>query len=337
MRTHIANDSAILISVIVPVYNREKYLDRCIQSLLNQTYRNIEIILVDDGSSDSSPELCDGYAKSETRIKVIHKTNGGISSARNAGIINAKGNYITFIDSDDWIALDTYEYCIKLLEKYKADIVQFNYYMVRGQETIKQPRERIHIYRDKEILQYYMESSTKTGSYSVCRCLFPTEIIKKLRFREGKINEDIDFKYKALKQCKVLVNSNQYKYYYFQSGESLSTGGLKRKDLDLYEAANELRKLTNEENFGSIRFLGNAKAARTSFSLLSKIAYFGIADYELNNEKFIEELLQDHRKQLRVILLAPLPFSRKVLALAYVVNFKLSCKLISFLKMKGLL
>ena len=98
-----------LISVIVPVYKVEQYLDECVQSIINQTYKNLEIILVDDGSPDRCPEMCDEYARQDSRIKVIHKPNGGLSSARNAGIDIARGEYIGFVDSDDYIAHDMYE------------------------------------------------------------------------------------------------------------------------------------------------------------------------------------------------------------------------------------
>ena len=112
------------ISIIVPVYNVEKYLERCVKSIQNQTYSDLEIILVDDGSPDSSGALCDQYAKEDKRIKVIHKKNGGLSEARNYGIEAATGSYIMFIDSDDWIDLDMAEMLCKLSNKYDADIVE---------------------------------------------------------------------------------------------------------------------------------------------------------------------------------------------------------------------
>ena len=100
---------ADLISIIVPVYNMEQYLERCMESIINQTYPTLEIILVDDGSTDRSPQLCDAYAKKDSRIRVVHKPNGGLSDARNAGLAIATGTYIGYVDSDDWIELDMYE------------------------------------------------------------------------------------------------------------------------------------------------------------------------------------------------------------------------------------
>ena len=113
-----------VISIIVPVYNVEKYLNQCLNSITNQTYKNLEIILVDDGSTDTSGSICDEYAKRDARIKVIHKENGGVSSARNVGLNIATGNYIGFVDSDDWIELNMYEFMIKKMQECKVDLVR---------------------------------------------------------------------------------------------------------------------------------------------------------------------------------------------------------------------
>lgn len=114
-----------LLSVIVPVYKVEQYLKRCTDSIRNQTYKNLEIILVDDGSPDDSGRLCDEIAMQDDRIKVIHKKNGGLSSARNAGIEIASGDFITFVDSDDWIDLNIYKKCINIFQRYECDVVDF--------------------------------------------------------------------------------------------------------------------------------------------------------------------------------------------------------------------
>ena len=111
-----------LISVIIPVYNVELYLRRCVDSVINQTYKLLEIILVDDGSTDSSGKICEEYSKTDNRIKVIHKTNGGLSDARNAGIEICKGDYITFVDSDDWIDPDLVKHLYDIIVKFNADI-----------------------------------------------------------------------------------------------------------------------------------------------------------------------------------------------------------------------
>lgn len=112
-----------LLSVIIPVYNVEEYLAKCVDSILNQTYRNLEVILVNDGSKDGSGSICDDFVQKDSRVRVIHKENGGLSSARNAGMDAAKGEYISFIDSDDWIETDSYEHLLGLMEKYQVKLV----------------------------------------------------------------------------------------------------------------------------------------------------------------------------------------------------------------------
>lgn len=322
-----------IISVIVPVYNVEKYLERCVNSLINQSYNNLEIILVDDGSKDNSGMLCDKLASMYSQIKTVHKTNGGLSSARNAGIKNAHGDFVTFLDSDDWLELDTYEYCLKLLVEYKADCVEFDTIKVKDENAVVQRSEQTKCYDDKDIIQYYLESSTKTGSYSVCRCLFPTNAVRDLMFREGKINEDIDFKYKALSNCKRLVVSNLYKYHYYQSGNSLSVGGLKTRDFDLYESSDILYELTRSEEYGNIAYLGKVKKNRTALSLLCKIAYCGFADNTLDKKKIIKRLTDENRRNVRFLVTSPIPFSRKILSVMFAINFKFTCLCVKIGKM----
>ena len=319
------------VTVIVPVYNTGKYLRRCLDSVLNQTYRNIEVVIVDDGSTDDSPAICDEYAKKDNRIRVIHKKNGGLSSARNAALdSNPQGDYITFIDSDDWIAQDTYEYAIRLLCQKDADVLQYDYTLATDNNIFKEnPKTEIcHEWTGKGILQYYLSSSTKTGSYSSCRCVFAKYLTDGIRFREGKVNEDIDWKYKVLRRAKKLIDSNQVKYYYYQSGSSLSSGPLKQRDFQLREAADLLEEMTAEETYGTIAFLGRVKKARTAFSLLCRIAYFGIEDTRIDKYDTIRSLTSEHRKNLGVLLKAPLPVSRKVLCVMFAISYSLTEKLI---------
>lgn len=315
------------ISVIIPVYNVEQYLRRCVDSVLAQTYKNIEVILVDDGSPDGCPAICDKYAQRDSRVTVLHKENGGQSSARNAALdCPLTGDYVTFVDSDDWIAPDYYEHCVKILEKKKVDVVQIDYSLATDTKIYKQQpkEERIEVYKDKEILQYYMTTTTTTGSYSVCRCLFALPLIGTNRFRDGKINEDIDWKYKILRSSRRMAVSNRVMYYYYQSGNSTSMGGLKQRDFQLREAAELLAKLTAEEIYGDIAFLGQVKKARTAFSFLSKIAYFGVADSTIDKEQIVKELTKEHRRNTKMLIKAPLPLSRKILALMFAVNFKMT-------------
>ena len=322
-----------LISIIIPVYNVEKYLDRCLQSVLRQTYKNIEIILIDDGSSDSSVTICDKYAIEYANVTCVHKKNGGQSSARNEGLRHAKGDYVGFIDSDDWIAEDMYEYLLSLCKKNNCDVAEIVYKLSYSEnEILTQPKEKVRVLNNKEALQYFMYVGTKTGSYSACRCLFKRNLLEGLFFREGKINEDLDFKYKALERCHGLAVSNQYKYHYFKSTGSTTTSGLRKKDFQLYEAADILAQLTSKQSYGTIAKLGLVKKARTAFSLLSKIAYYGYSD-EIKNAKEVEEkLVAEHRKNAAILLFSPMPMSRKILTIMFAINFEYAQKFIRLVK-----
>lgn len=321
------------ISVIIPVYKVEKYLRRCVESILCQTYENLEIILVDDGSPDSCPQICDEYASKDNRIKVIHKPNGGLSSARNVGIQIASGKYISFVDSDDWIDPNTYYYCYNLINKYNSEVVQFSMSLVCSEEKLTNPREKIQVFEGKEILQFYLSSTLKYGGYSVCRCLFQTDKVKQVKFREGKINEDIDFKYKVLQLCNRLVLTNQSLYYYWKGGvESISIGGLNRKDLDLVEAGNVLYSLTKDEKYGDIAYLGRVKQARSYLSLLCKIAYYGIADSTIDKEKIVQQMQDGLRQNLKLLLFSPIPLNRKILSVCFSINYLFTEKLIHLIR-----
>ena len=324
------------ISVIIPVYKVERFLDYCVKSVVNQTYKKLEIILVDDGSPDNCPQICDEWALRDSRIRTVHRVNGGLSCARNTGLSVATGDFIVFLDSDDWIAPNTVEYSLKLLKENDADLVQYQIYETSVETySVHQPKVKNTICKNRdEIIQFYMTSTTSGvgGDYSVCQCLFPKWALEGESFRIGKINEDIDFKYRVLSKCKKMVVTNQYKYFYRQGEVTTSMGGLKKKDFDLYEVGNILAELTSKEKYGAIAFLGKVKQARTPLSLLCKIAYFGIADPTINKSEIVNKLLKEHRANLSILLKSPLPLSRKILALLFAVNYKLTETCIKLVK-----
>lgn len=322
-----------LVSIIIPVYKVEKYLARCLNTVLNQDYQNLEVILVDDGSPDNSPALCDEFAQKDSRVKVIHKPNGGQSSARNAGLAIARGEYVNFLDSDDWIAMDTISYALSIVKKYDADAVQYEYAHVSSEEDrVTNPKEKIVVQRGEEILEEYMKTVLKTGSYSMVRCFFKKSVLEGLKFREGKNSEDLDFKFNVLSRCKAFAISNQYKYFYFQSPTSTSNGGLRKGDYDLYEAAEILFDIAKKTGNPNVIKMAEAKKARTPFSLLCKMAYFGMNDKNLDKETEKKKLLKEHKANLGTLLHSPIPFSRKVLAVMFATSYGLTEKSIHLAK-----
>ncbi|MCM1286170.1 MAG: glycosyltransferase [Acetobacter sp.] len=197
-----------IISIIVPVYNVEKYLDKCIESIVNQTYRNLEIILVDDGSSDDCPAICDKWAEKDDRIKVIHKKNGGVSSARNAGLEAASGDYIGFIDSDDFIKENMYEELIGLTLKHSCDVSVCNFFS--NKDNVLYYAEGFY---DNKILQRYL--SDELCCPSVCIKLYKKDIVSNIRFNEkNKIGEDYLFNFYVLKRANAIAVSGKKLYCY---------------------------------------------------------------------------------------------------------------------------
>ena len=174
-----------LISVIIPVYNVEKYLNRCVQSVCNQTYHNLEIILVDDGSTDNSGKLCDEWAVKDLRIKVIHKDNGGLSSARNIGLDNAKGEYIGYVDSDDWIDMEMYSYLWTILKSYQVDVAFCDFYRFRKRVPNKKVKEKIILREGKEIDDFFYRVNGEKSAYGVWCGLYRKEKISESLFCTG--------------------------------------------------------------------------------------------------------------------------------------------------------
>ena len=170
-----------LISVIVPVYNVENVLHFCVDSILNQDYPNIEIVLVDDGSKDKSGKLCDEYSERFSNIQSLHKENGGQSSARNFGLQKANGAFVGFIDSDDYIDRKMFSLLYYMMVKFDADITSIGCKLVGNYDCQVVEDTKINesvVFSGDEIIEYYMERGARLGDYSVCKCLFKKEMVQ---------------------------------------------------------------------------------------------------------------------------------------------------------------
>lgn len=213
---------ATLISVIVPVYNVEEYLDECVQSLVNQTYQNLEIILVDDGSSDNSPQMCDAWKAQDSRIKVIHKTNGGASAARNAGLNIASGEYIGFVDSDDYIAPTMYEELQKALRgsTVKVSCCALTYVTSDGKCTKTTRVPSLAQLNTEEALNAVFYGQVDT---TMCAKLYHREIFRTISFPEGETNEEYSLWVPILTKSEGLTCVDEPLYYYRGRPGSITT------------------------------------------------------------------------------------------------------------------
>jgi len=310
------------ISVIVPIYNSEKYLERCLDSLIQQTYDNLEILLINDGSTDTSQQICEDYLKKDNRIKLYNKVNGGLSSARNLGLKEATGNFIGFVDSDDWIAADMYEILYNNIIKYNADAAEVKMIKTDNyKKEVNSVKSKLHIYEGEKIKEFYLKYLLKTGDYSFCPCLFRKELFTNYKFREGMINTDLDDKYRIILNAKRYVFSTVKKYFYFQNPKSLTRDGLKNRDFNVFTSLKLLKSLVEGESI-KINRMVQIKEARTYFSLLAKIAYFGFYD-KFDEEKVIHELLSNLRSNYWLLMISNIPINRKIMITLICINFRL--------------
>lgn len=227
----------VLLTVVIPVYNVEKYLKRCIESILIQEWKNYDILLVDDGSTESSPQICDDYAKVYDFISVIHKKNGGLSEARNTGISHAKGDYVYFPDSDDWLEPQTFKELADVLESQEFDIVSFNREFVKGEEdTIVSDPLVTQVYEGKDAFVQMLKHSYITGFANdkiYKKSLF---IDNNISFPKGKYYEDLGTNYKLFLSAENVFATNQkYYHYLIDNPDSITQSWNEQKFSDMFE------------------------------------------------------------------------------------------------------
>lgn len=225
-----------LISVIVPVYKVEPYLDKCVRSIVEQTYKNLEIILVDDGSPDNCPAMCDAWAEKDSRIKVIHKENGGLSDARNAGLAIATGDYIAFIDSDDWIAPDFIRELYDAMERTSADIAECATTYVDEVGNVLRQRSAVPM-AQMDKLEALRRLVLEDGIYqTVWNKLYRRHVAMGVLFAVGKYNEDEFWTYQVIDRIEKLAVVQEPLYNYLQRSSSIIGVGYNIRRLDGLEA-----------------------------------------------------------------------------------------------------
>lgn len=265
------------ISVIVPVYNVEKYVKKCLESISNQTYKNIEIIIVNDGATDNSEKICREFVGNEDRAKLYTKENGGLSSARNHGMQFVTGNYVLFIDSDDYISEEMIEELYNNIKAESADVSVCGVYNVYSDGQSPQCKEEIYFSCDRDgFLKEYFIGEKIPGT--ICNKLISYEIASKISFPVGKIYEDAFYQFKLVKYAKKYVVTTKPYYYYFHRENSITTKPYTIKNMDCIEIYSNFYDYIKRE----IPFLSEFAFFRLSY------AHFMVFDKMLLSENYKE-------------------------------------------------
>jgi glycosyltransferase involved in cell wall biosynthesis len=282
-----------LISIIVPVYNMEHYLDRCVSSILSQTYKELEIILVDDGSVDNSPKMCDEYALKDNRIKVVHKENGGLSDARNAGLEIAVGDYIGYVDSDDWIEPDMYERMYLACIQNNAELAVCRYFREYEDKTVNDGTDRVEVLDRDRLLKLYITDRDGYMIYnSVWSKLFKRELVEGMIFPKGQNSEDIMYTTKAFCKLRNAVYIDACLYHYV----------IDRRD-SIMNVADTERMFKDELPFWREHIKCIRECVSDDMADLAKYYYYRrlLSYYIITPDKRIEGLVQGERTEVKRI------------------------------------
>lgn len=232
------------ISVIIPVYNVKEYIKECVDSVIAQTYSNLEIILIDDGSTDGSDQICDNYLKIDKRVKVYHKVNGGLSDARNCGIRHSTGDYLTFVDSDDIVSQELVSHLYTLLNEYDAQLSICDpiHYFENGSLIFQNTKKIKNFNSDEALNEMFYQRSFLV---SVWGKLYERSLFDKIRFPKGMLFEDIAIQYKVFGKCENIVYSDAKLYGYRHREKSITTKKFDKHDCDILIICDDILEYAN--------------------------------------------------------------------------------------------
>lgn len=311
-----------LVTLIIPVYNVDKYLERCIESVLNQSYKNLEIILINDGSTDRSGEICDSYGRRDKRIIVIHKSNGGLSSARNTGLDLSSGEYIGFIDSDDWIEYDFVESLHRLILTEDADISQCTFVNDNGIDTHVIVRDENYIVIDREqCLRNLANKNTYLYTVVAWNKLYKRDVFKNLRYKVGVVFEDEAIAHEIYCSINKVAYSKSPLYHYFRRPGSITKSNFSMKNLDALSAIENRIIFFKDKNENKLASLFQPVFFRTLLNLLSKMDN---NDLKMEFQSSFNEISKKLDQNLEQFIKSNnFDFIDKILLRAYIFNPKL--------------
>lgn len=314
-----------MISIVVPVYNVLQFLPDCINSILAQGIDEIEIILVDDGSTDNSGVLCDQYVKKYNNVKVIHQKNSGLSAARNAGIEIAKGEFITFVDSDDMLAEGFISTALELAKKHQADFIAFSNIRCEAEEQWptkyqKRKTSTVNVYAERIQKMQKFLIGTEIGTMAWAK-VYRRELFEKIRYPLGKYHEDVFTTYKVVDKASKIVATSQVGYIYRKSPNSITTSGFSQKRLDSIEGK-KLQLEFIKKSYPSLQ-----KEAETGIIYACNQCLMLMAQASYKNEKNIDNLQALYREYGKAYLCAPVSVKGKILTCVSIINTELAYSL----------
>lgn len=298
------------VSIIIPVYKVEQYIYRCLNSVINQTYKKVEIILIDDGSPDNCPHICDEYAEKDSRIKVIHKMNGGLSDARNIGLKHVTGDYIFFVDSDDFIHERTVEYLVELAERYKADIVQCDRELGERDTFTSDAfnqADKVNQYNNCTIFE------SSQNNVIICAKLYKKSVWDEIEMPVGKLNEDDYTTWKLYYKAKEIVVSSYKLYYNYINPDGICSNLKKKPNIDYPIEA-------YHERIAFFDKIGNSHLSDLSKWRFIKFILLSYRNKQLSTEQ--KNVLRHEFNQIRcnVIKCKNVPLAEKILILIFSIS-----------------
>ncbi|HFI0425468.1 TPA: glycosyltransferase family 2 protein [Streptococcus suis] len=327
-----------LISIIIPIYNVENYLSRCLDSVVNQTYPNLEIILVNDGTPDGSVAIAEAYQEKDKRIKLIHQENAGLSEARNTGLSAATGDYIAFLDSDDWLELDAYEYLLQLLLDHNADISIGG---IRRTEVVvseTSSENRVELLTQKEYAQRYFKIGSQEIHYYVWNKLYRRDIVANVKQPKGLYAEDVPSTFMYILNSSKVVISDKVIYNYFVNLDGLSAK-FSNRHFDVLKGWDMVVAKANEFKDTDYQRWAMFNRKRANFALLTELALSdNYNQVKTDNANMVDELAKAVRKDCLPLLRGPMPLNRKPLVLAFALHYGLTAGMLNKLlqlKRKG--
>ena len=304
------------ISVIVPIYNSVPYLQRCVESIIAQTYPHLEILLIDDGSTDGSANLCDTLSEKDARIQVVHKSqNEGLSAARNTGLDMASGTWIGFVDSDDWIAPDMYANLLESLTSLSADVVYGGIVPTEGEKPVTPAVPAGHLLSKDEYFRDFFRMGTQICVFYVWNALYCSSLLEGIRFRNEIRNaEDVDFSFRVAMKARSIARDESALYFYFQNPKSITRRGFSETDFDLISVWDYVVDLC-QRDYPDFLVPAKLNRYRVDFTLLMRIILYCAPEQDAQYAQQEKALLQSLRQNHRALLGAPIPLSRKLLLL----------------------